>query len=507
MPSSPRLLLVLGDQLGRDLLDALRPDPAADLVLMVESPDFVARKPYHRKKVVLVWSAMRHYARELRAEGYSVRYVRIEEGKRLREAVRDAAAEHGAAALACVRPRERGTALGLARLCADLGLTYEEAPDPSWYTAPEEFGRWLETRKQPKLEDYYRWVRQQTGVLMRNREPEGGQWNYDKENRKPFPKAHTPVAPFAVEPDAITREVMGTVSELPGLTGSVDGFASPVTRDDACDALSFFVRELLPRFGPYEDAMSTRDGFGYHSLLSIPLNLSLLTPRECVDAAVTAYRAGDAPLASVEGYVRQVLGWREFMFHMQAHFPGDYHAVNALGHTRPLPAWYWTGDTRMNCLRHVVGRVREHGYSHHIERLMVLGNFALLYGADPHELNDWFWSLYLDAFEWVVTPNVVGMSQFADGGWIATKPYVSSGAYIDRMSDYCKGCPYDPKKSIGEDACPFTTLYWSFLIEHEASPLSQRMTQNLFGLRGKGDEERRAILAQKARLLTMVDEL
>jgi len=412
--------------------------------------------------------------------------------------------------VAFVRPREAKTRRALFALLADAELVAAESPDPFWYTAPEAFAAWLKKRTTPKMEDYYRDVRKKNGVLMNGTLPEGGEWNYDKENRKPFGKKHVPVMPFRAEPDAVTREVMDTVRGMTdafGLYGSADDFASPVCRADAEAALVFFTLNLLKDFGAYEDAMTTRDDYGFHSLLSIAMNLSLISPQECIAAAINAYETGAAPLNSVEGFVRQIIGWREFMYHMGETFPGDYQTTNTLSHTRPLPGWYWTGDTKMRCLRHVVRRVLENAYSHHIERLMVLGNFALLYGANPHELNRWFWSLYLDAYEWVVTPNVVGMSQFADGGWVATKPYVSSGAYINRMSDYCTGCAYDPKESVGEMACPFTTLYWAFLIEHETDPLSRRMTQNLWGLEKKTVTEREGIVARKAILLQMADDL
>lgn len=511
MPAS-RLLLILGDQLSHDYLDALNADPARDRVLMAESADFLRRRPYHAKKVTLVWAAMRHFADEARERGFRVTYARIDDpayaGRRYRAIVAEEAKEMPGG-VALVTPRERTTRDGLVRLLETESIPFHFAPDPYWYTPPADFAAWLDEHPRPKMEDYYRGVRRREQVLVDQAgRPEGGQWNYDKENRKPFPKGHTPVAPFSVPPDAVTAEIIANVRGLSGLSGSPDGFALPVTRADALRALDHFVRELLPRFGPYEDAMSEQDPYGYHSLLSPLLNLSLLSPRECVETAVAAYRDGNAPLASVEGFVRQILGWREYMFHMFEAFPGDYHAVNALGHTRPLPDFYWTGETGMNCLRRVIGRVLENGYSHHIERLMVLGNFALLWGADPHELNHWFWSLYLDAYEWVVTPNTVGMASFADGGWVATKPYIASGAYVSRMSDYCKICVHDPKQAAGENACPFTTLYWAFLIEREGEPLlSGRMAQNYFGLRGKGEDERAAILERKHLLLTMAESL
>ncbi|MBB6048423.1 cryptochrome/photolyase family protein [Armatimonas rosea] len=477
-------LLILGDQLSTDYLAALGGIPGQDTLLMVEDPALVARRPYHRKKLVLVWSAMRHFAQECRAAGWAVDYRR---GGSLAECL---APLDGACV--CIQPREKGIRSLL------QAHRVRTVPDPYWGVSPDAFSALLAAHPHPKLEDFYRWRRRTTGILMEGGKPIGGAWNYDKENRKPFPKTHQPIAHFTVPPDALTQEVMAEVAALPGLTGSVEGFDMPVTRTDAQALLADFIARRLALFGPYEDAMSAQDPYGYHSLLSLPLNLSLLSPQECLQAAQEALAQNAAPLASVEGFVRQILGWREFLYHLYEAFPGDYHAANALGHHQPLPEFYWSGDTPMQCLSHVIKQVLESGYSHHIERLMVLGNFALLAGVSPRALNEWFWCCYLDAYDWVVTPNVIGMSQFADGGWVATKPYIASGAYIARMSNYCKGCAFDPKDATSERACPFTTLYWAFLIEREAeAPLSGRMAQNYFGLRGKSAQERAAILERK----------
>ncbi|MCX6368076.1 MAG: cryptochrome/photolyase family protein [Armatimonadetes bacterium] len=477
-------LLVLGDQLSFDYLAALGGVPGRDTILMVEDPLLVARRPYHRKKIVLVWSAMRHFAQECHTAGWEVVYAR---GGSLADLLAQVQGE-----CVCIQPREKGIRPLL------QASNVRIVPDPYWSVTPAEFAAWLIVHPNPKLEDFYRWRRRVSGVLMEAKKPVGGAWNYDKENRKPFPKTHQPIPRFIVPPDTITQEVMQEVAQLPKLTGSVEGFDFPVTRMQAQALLTDFIAQRLALFGPYEDAMSAKDPYGYHSLLSLPLNLSLLSPQECVQAALDALAQGTAPLASVEGFVRQILGWREFLYQLYEAFPGDYHQANALGQNNPLPEFYWSGDTPMHCLSHVVRQVLESGYSHHIERLMILGNFALLAGVSPSALNEWFWCCYLDAYDWVVTPNVIGMSQFADGGWVATKPYISSGAYISRMSNYCKECVFDPKDATSESACPFTTLYWAFLIERETdAPLSGRMAQNYFGLRGKSLEERAAILERK----------
>ena len=481
MPGSPDprpVHLVLGDQLWA------RPpaEAAGRRLLMVEDPGLATRRAYHARKLVLVWSAMRHYADERRAEGWDIDY-------RIGESLDTVLAEF--ADITAIRPREAG----IRPLLARHGVVLVD--DPGWWTSPEDFGTWLARHPAPRMENYWRDLRRRTGLLMDGKQPVGGRWNYDDENRKPFPKNHVALPKPSFAPDATTRAVMDHVRTLPGLIGTVDGFDLPTTRTDALALLADFVAHRLPWFGPYEDAMSSTDPIGYHSLLSIPLNLSLISPQECVDAAIAAWRAGTAPIASVEAFVRQIAGWREYLFHLWEQFPGDWERTNALEQERPLPAFFWTGDTSMRCLSIALRRVLETGYGHHIERLMVIGNFALMAGVRPQEVNAWFHQCYVDAYEWVVTPNVVGMSQYADGGWVARKPYVASGAYIDRMSDHCKGCAHDPKTD-----CPFTVLYWSFLIDREHDPrLREPLMRNLFGLARKDADERARWIAARARLL------
>jgi deoxyribodipyrimidine photolyase-related protein len=472
--------LILGDQLSTDYLA----DCAGHRLLMVEDPDFARRRPYHAKKLVLIWSAMRHFAAERHSEGWDVDY-------RTGESLDTVLAS--LPAVSVIQPREKGIRPLLARHHATL------LPDPYWWTSPSEFRAWLGDRRSPRLEEYWRHLRKRTGLLMDGKNPVGGEWNYDKQNRKPFPKGHVPVPSPVFEPDTITKEVMDTVRQLPGTVGTVDGFGFPTTRRDALALLDHFIRHKLESFGPYEDALHDRDPTGYHSLLTIPLNIGLLSPQECVDAALAALDSG-APIASVEAFVRQIAGWREYLFHLWQTFDGDWNTTNALEHHRPLPEWFWTGETPLRCVSIALKRVLENAYGHHIERLMVIGNFALLLGVSPQAVNDWFWSCYADAFEWVVTPNVVGMSQFGDGGWVASKPYISSGAYIDRMGNFCKECRFDPKTD-----CPFTVLYWTFLIDREAEgPLTTRMAQNYFGLARKSAEERAGWIAARARVLPML---
>ena len=463
-------------------------NPTEDTVLMVEDWSLVERKPYHRKKIALVWSAMRHFRDALETRGYTVVY-------RTNASIISCIAKLGQPTV-CIEPREQG----IRALLVAQGVTFK--PDPYWFVSPDTFSEWMSSRKQPRLEQYYRMVRLQTGILMDHAQPQGGVWNFDKENRKPFPKNHQAILQPCFAPDETTLDVLSIVKDIPNLTGDLDNFTEPVTRDAALERLHWFVHNALADFGRYEDAMSSRDMYGFHSILSPALNLSLLSPAECMEAAVEAYAANMAPLASVEAFVRQILGWREYMFHLYEWLGSEsWNEQNALGATEPLPDFYWTGKTTMNCLSITITDTLRSGYAHHIIRLMVQGNFALLLGVNPTEIRDWFWAAFLDAYDWVVTPNVIGMSQAADNGLTATKPYAASGAYISRMSDYCKGCAYQPKEFAGDKACPFTTLYWDFLIRHENTSLAKtRLSTNYLALRVKTPADRAAIAERRAML-------
>ena len=483
-----KTVLILGDQLSLDYIETLGTVASEDTVLMVEDWSLVQRKPYHRKKIALVWSAMRHFKDELRRLGHSVSY---NINASITSCVRE---QHQP--VVCIAPREQG----IRAILADSGVTF--VPDPYWFVSQSAFSQWMASRSQPRLEQYYRMVRLQTGYLMDGENPLGDVWNFDKDNRKPFPKNHQSILQPQFNPDSTTQEVLAIVEQIPNLTGDLSHFNEPVTREAALERLSWFVMNALPAFGRYEDAMASHDMYGFHSILSPALNLSLLSPAECIDAVVDAYSANLAPLAAVEAFVRQVLGWREYMFHLYEWLGSStWDEQNALQANEPLPEFYWTGETKMRCLRTTITDTLNTGYAHHIIRLMVQGNFALLLGVRPTEIRDWFWATFLDAYDWVVTPNVIGMSQASDNGLTASKPYAASGAYIDRMSDYCKGCKYSPKLFGGDDACPFTTLYWDFLMRHENTPVAKtRLSTNYLALRGKTQADRAAITARREQL-------
>jgi deoxyribodipyrimidine photolyase-related protein len=394
-------------------------------------------------------------------------------------------------------------------------LPLQELEDRHFFDTPAGFAEYMETRSTPVLEYYYRRLRRRTGILMEGRsaatgeaapagEPAGGAWNFDAENRKSFGRDGTAGVP---EPprypmDALRREVTDLVEGVYGShPGRIDLTLLPLTPREAEEQLQEFTEVRLPRFGDFQDAMSTDADFAYHSRLSVALNLKLLDPRRVVEAAEAAYRAGRAPINAVEGFVRQILGWREYVRGLYWYYMPDYAAKNALDATAPLPEFFWTGDTRMNCLRHSMRNLLNHGYAHHIQRLMVLGLFAMLYGADPYEFHSWHLEMYPDAFDWASMPNALGMSQFADGGVVGTKPYAATGKYIKRMSDYCRACPFDPGTAAGEKACPFTTLYWGFLDRHrERFSGNRRMAFQMKNLNRKSAEELAAIAEREREL-------
>ncbi|RLM59277.1 cryptochrome/photolyase family protein [Halobellus sp. Atlit-31R] len=454
---------LLGDQLHPDVA----PLGSADHVLLVEAHAFAERRPYHPQKLTLVFSAMRHFRDELRDRGYDVTYLEADtfgdaldryfEANPGDDLVGVQSPSHGADARRRELVTDRGGALTLVE--NDLFLTSRATFD-EW--AGEDTGSG--TFRQ---EGWYRHVRRETGILMDGDDPVGGEWNYDDQNRETPPPEWTPPSVPRFEPDATTREVQAFVADrYEDHWGASEEFVWPVTRAAALQARDHFVSVRLPEFGTYQDAMRDGEWALSHSLLSAALNLGLLRAREVVDPVVAAYESGDAPLNSVEGFVRQVIGWREFMRHVYRRAMPELASANQLDQTASLPSLYWDGETEMRCLSEAVGHVHDRGYAHHIERLMVLSNFALLYGVDPAELNEWFHLGFVDAYHWVTTPNVVGMGSFGSDV-LSSKPYAASANYVDKMSDHCGRCPYAKTKTTGENACPFNSLYWDFLKRNE----------------------------------------
>jgi deoxyribodipyrimidine photolyase-related protein len=389
-----------------------------------------------------------------------------------------------------------------------FGLPVEIRADTRFLCSHREFEAWADGRSQLTMEFFYRDMRKKTGLLIDDGKPTGGRWNFDKENRKPATADLLMPRPIAFRPDEITGEVMALVERRFGNNpGSLEGFDYAVTAADAERQAASFLANTLPQFGDYEDAMLTGERFLWHSILSPYINSGLLDPLDLCRRAEAGYRAGRAPLNSVEGYVRQIIGWREYMRGIYWHEGPGYVDRNFFGHDRALPAWYWTGDTDMHCLAQSLGQTIETAHAHHIQRLMVIGNFALLIGADPKQVHRWYLEIYLDAYEWVELPNTLGMSQFGDGGLLGSKPYVSSGAYINRMSDYCRHCRYNVGKRVGEDACPFNALYWDFLARHRGKlGDNRRLAMPYRNWDRQSEADQIATRAQAAAFLGKLDE-
>ena len=449
---------VFGDQLNRDIgaLRLARPD--THQILMVESRAKVASRRWHIQRAHFIVASMRRFADELREEGFSVDYQRADS---MRDGVRRHQEMCAPSQISVTEPNSFAARELVASLDVHVELSDQFLCHPSLF---EEFAG---TRKTFKMEDFYRWQRKRLNILMDGDTPVGGQWNFDEENREPPPKTGHDRWPQPVyaQLDEIDAEVMRDVSET--TWGAVPDGTWATSRRGALERLDFFVKELLPMFGEHEDAMLQSNWHLAHSLLSPYLNIGLLLPGEVVNAAQEAFRSGKVPINSAEGFTRQVIGWREFMWNCYWRWMPEYKDLNALQATRPLPPLFTRSKpTPMRCMQSALEHVHDRAYAHHIERLMVLGNFALISGVNPQQFTTWMWNSFIDAAEWVMVPNVIGMSQFADGGMLATKPYASGGAYIDRMSDHCKGCVFDRKKRVGEDACPFTVLYWDFFLRH-----------------------------------------
>ena len=465
------LRIILGDQLSFDISALAGLDPARDIVLMMEVMEEGTYVWHHKQKIVLVLSAMRHFAGELRQRGVPVDYVRLDapdnSGSFTAE-IQRAVARHTPDRLVVTEPGEWRVQAMAESWEALTGRPVEVRADHRFFASRSRFAQWAQGRRAWRMEHFYREMRREYAILMEGGQPAGGQWNFDGENRKSLPASTLPPARLRFPPDEQTREVMALVEKRFGdHFGGLEEFGWPVNRGDALRALDDFIANSLPRFGDYQDAMKAGEPFLFHSLLAPALNLGLLSPAEVCQAAEAAWRSGAAPLNAVEGFVRQILGWREYVRGVYWTLMPEYAERNALQATRELPAFYWTGGTPMHCLREAISGTARYAYSHHIQRLMVTGNFALLAGVAPRDIERWYLAVYADAFEWVEMPNTMGMAVFADGGQMASKPYAASGAYIDRMSDFCSKCSYDVKLKTGPNACPFNYLYWAFLIRQK----------------------------------------
>ena len=495
------LVIVLGDQLDRQSSAFDDFDRAYDAVWMAE----VAEESTHvwsaKQRIAIFLSAMRHFADALRCDGVRLDYTRLGEragDDSLAARLRDAIARLKPQRLVMCAPGDWRVHQSIREVAAAAGLGLDVREDRHFFSTVREFAAHAKGRKTLRLEYFYRELRQRHRVLMDGDKPLGGQWNFDADNRAAFgaggPGALPP--PPRLAPDAITRDVIELVNtRFADHPGTLDAFAWPVTRAQALQALESFIAERLPDFGRYQDAMWPGEPWLYHSLLSSSLNLKLLNANEVVRAAEAAYHAGRAPLQSVEGFVRQILGWREYVRGIYWTQMPAYLDLNALDAREPLPDWYWTGATDLACLHDAIAQTLAHGYAHHIQRLMVTGLYALMLGVRPQQVHAWYLAVYVDAVEWVELPNVLGMSQYADGGLMGSKPYIATGKYIERMGGrHCAGCRYDPALREGERACPFTTLYWDFLMRHEARlAKNPRMALQVKNLARLSDAQKNAV--------------
>ena len=480
MEPEHRVPWVLGTHLHPDV-GPLGRAPEGSRVLLIEAHDFARRKRYHHHKLTIVFSGMRHFREKLREMGYEVEYIKADT---FRDGLETYFERHPDDELVQMRSPSHRSAETFRALVSDAGGQLTVVQNELFVGTREAFDTWSnETDKDPfRHETFYRWMRTQTGVLMTDDgRPVGGEWNYDDENQD-FPPAEWESPPVHLpDHDALTERTSSWVSDEFAVWGAEEELVWPVTREQAKEKLSHFVTTRLPEFGPYQDAMRSDDWAMAHALLGSSINLGLLHPMEAVEAIEQAYHENDdIPLNSVEGVLRQLIGWREFMRHVYRHAMPDLGSANQLDAAHDLPAFYWSGETKMECLSQTVDDVRQRGYSHHIQRLMVLANFATLWGVEPEQLNEWFNATYVDAYHWVTTPNVVEMGQYGDGVF-ASKPYVSSANYIDKMSDYCGDCHYYKTKDTGDRACPFNALYWDFLDRNEDELRSNHRMGLMYG--------------------------
>lgn len=506
----PILIPVLGDQLSLNLSSLAGVDPCNAVILMVEVEEEATYVGHHKAKLSYIFSAMRHHAAALRDAGWVVDYVEIDDPNNAESFTGEIASAIERHHPTNIRVTEAGEWRVKAMLdsWADrFDVPVEILPDDRFLASHAEFEAWAQDRKQLRMEFFYREMRRKSGLLMDAGKPEGGQWNYDSNNRKPAKRDLMLPRPLDFRPDAITQEVIAIVERrFPGNLGFTKKFGFAVTRHDALKQKTYFLDHALPLFGDYQDAMLTGEPFLWHSILSPYINSGLLDPLELCREVEARYREGKVPLNAAEGFIRQIIGWREYMRGIYWLAGPDYVNRNALGAVRALPNFYWTGQTDMHCLGQAIGQTMEFAYAHHIQRLMITGNFALIAGVHPKQVHGWYLAVYADAYEWVELPNTLGMSQFADGGMLASKPYASTGAYINRMSDYCGSCRYDVKQRTGPDACPFNALYWDFLARND-EPLRKnpRMAMAYKNWDRFADADKRALRAQAKQFLETLD--
>lgn len=503
------LRIVLGDQLSSTISSLQDCDKSQDIILMAELWDEATYVKHHKKKIAFVFSAMRHFAKELQGNQFKVEYITLDAKDNtgsFKGEVGRILKRYKIKRMVVTHPGEYRLLVDMQQWESTFAVEVEIRDDTRFLCPLETFKRWANERKQPRMEYFYREMRKRHAILMEDDTPVGGQWNYDSDNRKAPKKGLTIPEPCQIERDAITNTVIALVAErFPTHFGDLEPFHFAVNRAQAQQVLHHFIHHRLKYFGDYQDAMLENEPWMYHSHLSFYLNSGLLLPLECVQAAENAYRSQQAPLNAVEGFIRQVIGWREYVRGIYWLKMPDYESANFFTAQRPLPDFYWTAQTEMNCLQQCVLQTTQHAYAHHIQRLMVLGNFALLAGIHPSQINEWFLIVYADAYQWVELPNVSGMILFADGGYLASKPYAASGSYINKMSDYCKNCRYKVNKKNGADACPFNYLYWDFLARnHDKIKSNPRVGMMYQTYNRMSEEKKQAITDDSKKFLNVI---
>ena len=504
------LRLILGDQLSDKISSLSGCNKKTDIIMLCEVGEEARYVKHHKKKVAFLFSAMRHFAESLRQRDYQVEYIPLDDKNNtgsFRGEVERAIKRKQINRIIVTHPGEYRVLKELQSWQRNFSIPVEIRVDDRFLCSAEEFQEWANNRKQLRMEYFYRDMRKKYSILMDGDNPEGGKWNYDAQNRKPPKTGLNIPTPKVIKRDKITESVLALVDRhFADHFGDLKPFSFAVTRKQALQVLNTFINERLVYFGDYQDAMIHGEPWMYHSHISFYLNCGLLNPLECIHKAEKAYRQGQAPLNAVEGFIRQILGWREYVRGIYWLKMPSYAKENFFNCQRKLPALYWSGETKMNCLHQCVSETKANAYAHHIQRLMVLGNFALLAGINPGEVNEWYLTVYADAYEWVELPNVTGMILFADGGFLASKPYAAGGAYINKMSDYCKSCHYKVNKKNGSDACPFNYLYWDFLIRNrKLLSKNQRLGMMYNTLDRMSAEKKAAVHTDANRFLKALD--
>lgn len=499
-----KLNIILGDQLDSESSLFVKLDKTDDVICMAEVEEESTHVWSHKQRIALFLSAMRHFRQKLIDNGFKIEYFQIYSHQflSLAECLTESIKKHQPDCVRVVRPGDYRVLSQIKSCCEKNKVQLVILNDDHFLSSPSEFKQWSQNKKQLRLEYWYRYLRKKHKILLdEDGAPQGGSWNFDRNNRKSFGKdgpKNLPKDPPVFEMDDITKRVVELVNNrFTDHPGELYTLNWPVTSEQAEQALDYFLQNNLNHFGDFQDAMWTNEAFLYHSLLSSSLNLKLIHPLKVIKAAENAYHKEHAPIAAVEGFIRQILGWREYVRCLYWRYMPDWLEMNALQADEDLPEFFWNAETSMDCLKQTIQQTLKYGYAHHIQRLMVTGVFSLIYGVKPKAIHEWYLAVYVDAVEWVELPNTIGMSQYADDGLMASKPYIASGQYINRMSNYCKSCQYKPDQSVGEDACPFTTFYWEFLIKHRNKFAGhQRMNFMLKNLERKDDEEIEAIKEQ-----------